>query len=87
MERLATRFPRAHEENTPKVRFVLNDQIDRSIWPRKNLKVFIDTEEMENDTLEEIYGLCRSVYSIDVDTHSLSFFFFQGQIATSPGST
>jgi len=39
MERLATRFPKAHEENTP--------------------KVFINTEEMENDTLEEIYGLCR----------------------------
>ena len=64
-----------------------NDQIHRSVWPRKNLKVFIDTEEMENDTLEEIYGLCRSVYSIDVDTHSLNCFFFQGQIATSPGST
>ena len=63
----------------------LNDQIDRSIWPRKNLKVFIDTEEMENDTLEEIYGLCRSVYSIDVDTHSLNCFFFRGKLRLHQG--
>ena len=66
--------------------FKQNDQIDRSIWPRKNLKVFIDTEEMENDTLEEIYGLCRSVYSIDVDTHSLNcFFFFRGKLRLHQG--
>ena len=51
--------------------------------------MFIDTEEMENDTLEEIYGLCRSGFLINFAT----FFFnlqtplFQRQIETSPGAT
>ena len=40
---------------------------------------------MENDTLEEIYGLCRSVYSIDVDTHSLKCFFFRGKLRLHQG--
>ena len=30
--------------------------------------MFIDTEEMENDTLEEIYGLCRSLLLINFAT-------------------
>ena len=61
--------------------FKQNNHIDRSIWPRKNLKVFIDTEEMENDTLEEIYGLCRFVLSINSDIY-LNFKtpLLQGQI-------
>ena len=40
---------------------------------------------MENDTLEEIYGLCRSVYSINVDTHSLNCLFFRGKLRLHQG--
>ena len=63
MERLATRFPRAHEENTPKVSERLTTKKNWIDYKEGiiSIKVFVDTEEMENDTLEEIYGLCRSL--------------------------
>merc|ERR1719320_1849952 len=49
MERLASRFPRAHEENTPKVR-VLATKEDTSLF-QISAQIFCDTEQMENDTL------------------------------------
>ena len=43
--------------------------------------MFIDTEEMENDTLEEIYGLCRFVLLIIFDVFlNLQTPLLQGQI-------